>query len=319
MLLKKLHKDLGISFRPVIWALIGIALFFGFTLPVFMSLEGWALDEALYFGVVTITTVGYGDFTPTTNSTRLITGFYVLLGAVLIWTTISYSIASISRQLRMSAKKHTGSQVERGIFDRSVYWRRFLEGLAYFGLFVLMGTVFSTFTIAKTRRQALELQGAAEHTIGNDWATGLYFTLITLTTVGYGEITPKSLPERAFMMIMMLLGIPLFASLLTRFTELIFSGETIQLRTLVTKLTREKFDRIEALGAHLKNEGGRANQISEYQFMAYLLVANRVLNPEDVQVIMAPFYEHDKTKKGYLDATDIEDDPETRRLVRGIP
>jgi voltage-gated potassium channel len=42
--------------------------------------EDWTFFEALYFSIVTLTTVGYGDFSPTTTGTQIFTIFYILTG-----------------------------------------------------------------------------------------------------------------------------------------------------------------------------------------------------------------------------------------------
>lgn len=42
--------------------------------------EGWTLLEALYFSVITLATVGYGDFYPHTGAGRVFTILYVLIG-----------------------------------------------------------------------------------------------------------------------------------------------------------------------------------------------------------------------------------------------
>lgn len=44
----------------------------------FSFLEGWNLVDSLYFVAVTATTVGYGDLTPTTSLSKIITVFYAL-------------------------------------------------------------------------------------------------------------------------------------------------------------------------------------------------------------------------------------------------
>ena len=56
--------------------LIGAALFHW--------LEGWSWLDAVYFVVITLTTIGYGDFAPTKPVTKIITIFYGLNGIVLI-------------------------------------------------------------------------------------------------------------------------------------------------------------------------------------------------------------------------------------------
>jgi voltage-gated potassium channel len=47
-------------------------------------LEGWSLLDSLYFSVVTVATVGYGDYTPTTDAAKLFTIAYILAGVGII-------------------------------------------------------------------------------------------------------------------------------------------------------------------------------------------------------------------------------------------
>lgn len=63
------------------WLLIGTVLF--------QSLEDWTWIQAFYFSTVSLTTVGYGDLHPTTDLSRLITSFYILLGVVSVVSAIS--------------------------------------------------------------------------------------------------------------------------------------------------------------------------------------------------------------------------------------
>ena len=42
--------------------------------------EDWSLIQSLYFSVVTLTTVGDGDLTPTSDYTRLFTIIYIFIG-----------------------------------------------------------------------------------------------------------------------------------------------------------------------------------------------------------------------------------------------
>jgi hypothetical protein len=49
-------------------------------------LEGWSYLDALYFCVISLATVGYGDFTPTTPWGKLFTIFYVINGIGILLT-----------------------------------------------------------------------------------------------------------------------------------------------------------------------------------------------------------------------------------------
>jgi voltage-gated potassium channel len=67
--------------RPVlIWA--GSTLLWG--MLVYHWLEGWSYLDALYFCVVSLGTVGYGDLTPTTPLAKAFTIIYLINGIVIL-------------------------------------------------------------------------------------------------------------------------------------------------------------------------------------------------------------------------------------------
>ena len=46
----------------------------------YMLLEGWSAIDALYFSVVALATVGFGDLVPTTDIGKVFTTAYILFG-----------------------------------------------------------------------------------------------------------------------------------------------------------------------------------------------------------------------------------------------
>jgi voltage-gated potassium channel len=46
----------------------------------YTNVEHWSVVNAIYFCVVTLGTVGYGDITPTTDVGKLFTVFYIIFG-----------------------------------------------------------------------------------------------------------------------------------------------------------------------------------------------------------------------------------------------
>lgn len=52
-------------------------------------LEDWSWVDALYFSVVAITTVGFGDVTPSADGSKLFTIVYILAGISLVTTYLN--------------------------------------------------------------------------------------------------------------------------------------------------------------------------------------------------------------------------------------
>lgn len=51
--------------------------------------EHWPVPESLYFSVITLTTVGYGDMYPTSLLSKMFTMLYVLIGVGLVFHIVT--------------------------------------------------------------------------------------------------------------------------------------------------------------------------------------------------------------------------------------
>ena len=51
---------------------------------VYRLVEDWSWVDSFYFSAITLTTVGYGDLSPTTTVSKLFTVFYIFIGISLI-------------------------------------------------------------------------------------------------------------------------------------------------------------------------------------------------------------------------------------------
>jgi hypothetical protein len=63
--------------------------------------EDWTIIEALYCCVVTLTTVGYGDLSPTTAGTQIFTIVYILTGfgvLVALLTSVAEQYLNMKRE-----------------------------------------------------------------------------------------------------------------------------------------------------------------------------------------------------------------------------
>ncbi|MCP4138765.1 MAG: two pore domain potassium channel family protein [Chloroflexi bacterium] len=61
-----------------------VAGFLGLGTWFYARVEGWGVLDSLYFSVITLTTVGYGDFSPQTPAGKIFTIIYIMVGLGLI-------------------------------------------------------------------------------------------------------------------------------------------------------------------------------------------------------------------------------------------
>jgi len=70
----------------------------------FHQVEGWRPLDALYFCVISLTTVGYGDLTPQTDAGKVMAIVYILLGLGVIMalaTTVAQAVMDQAKDNRL--------------------------------------------------------------------------------------------------------------------------------------------------------------------------------------------------------------------------
>jgi hypothetical protein len=75
----------------------------------YSNVEGWSVLDALYFSVITLATVGYGDLVPHTAAGKIFTMMYLMLGIGLI-------VAFADRLVR-SSPRHRPTEQDASLRD----------------------------------------------------------------------------------------------------------------------------------------------------------------------------------------------------------
>ena len=76
----------------------GLVLFIFIPSLLFVRLQGWTYFESVYYCIVTLTTVGFGDLVPSQNrNSRQLQGFYRVCASGWIWFGLAFVALVISR------------------------------------------------------------------------------------------------------------------------------------------------------------------------------------------------------------------------------
>jgi voltage-gated potassium channel Kch len=84
----------------------------------YASVEGWSLIDSLYFSVVTLATVGYGDLAPQTTAGKLFTIIYIFIG-IGLFVAVAQNLASGLGEARKASKERRRRRKESKASARS--------------------------------------------------------------------------------------------------------------------------------------------------------------------------------------------------------
>ena len=160
--------------------------------------------DSIYFAVVTFTTIGYGDVVPANYTERAFTIVYALSGVACLGIAIGILGTNVveaqekavnktkelakTRVMTFFAPPHVQQDLEQAMGEK-------LQAEAEHGSVSRMRQLMQTFVLVLVILAAFAACVANDPGIDNDKydiVDALYFAIITATTVGYGDFSPKS-------------------------------------------------------------------------------------------------------------------------------
>jgi len=85
------------EFRGLVYVLL---FFIALGTTFFHLAEGWTLVDSFYFTVTTLTTVGYGDLSPTTDLSKLFAAFFIIFGVAMLFGFIHKIVEHTTKRER---------------------------------------------------------------------------------------------------------------------------------------------------------------------------------------------------------------------------
>lgn len=274
-------------------------------------LEGWPALTSLYVIMQIVTTIGYGDVTVTNQSGKLFCCWYVVGTILILGALLTEAAAKLMRmneeffriQLRRLERRMCSSvDTEEEAAQRFGQTNEALVSFVLFATLAIVGALFfrlyehCSCSYGVTLIEGCEEGPRCMATGGavNTWTDAVYTSLITLTTVGFGDHSPKTVLGRSLSIVWMLLGVVATANFASAAGQLIFTHRR-HYRCL-KHLSKDVFEAIDT-----DHDG----KLTRHEFRHYALIKYELCSQQDLDDIDRIFDTLDRRKAGEVSLEDI--------------
>ncbi|CAH8384393.1 unnamed protein product [Eruca vesicaria subsp. sativa] len=249
--------------------------------------------DGLYFCIVTMCTIGYGDITPNSVVTKLFSIMFVLVGFgfidILLSGMVSYVLDLQESYMLDSAKRRDEPDKRK----RRSYIIDVKKGRMRIRLKVglALGVVVLCIAVGVGIMHFIE---------GIDWLDSFYLSVMSVTTVGYGDRAFKTLPGRLFAAVWLLVSTLAVARAFLYLAEARVDKRN---RERAKKVLCEAMSVSQFFAADIDNNGC----VSKAEYVIYKLKEMEKITDKDITPISRQFDKLDRCSNGKITLVDLLD------------
>eukprot|EP00939_MAST-03C_sp_MAST-3C-sp1_P000818 g818.t1 len=255
--------------------------------------ERWQFLDALYFTVVTLTTVGYGDDDPNTTGGKLFVAVYVIVGLVVVFNFLN----SIMQGLWDSHEQFVVGLLEGSEEDEEDEEDE--EG-AKKGPKEIEPPTMSVFIVACTLFLFLFVLGIVVGMAIEGWGflDAFYFVCISATTVGFGDLHPTKDEMKIFCVFWLLFLTLGLGNVISEYQtyEMAKRNYATRKNILNKRWTRRDFKSFDR---------DRDGAVGELEFIIETLLQMELVKQNEIEAISNQFRRRDVDGSGTITIDDI--------------
>lgn len=252
--------------------------------------EPWTVTDSLYFTLVTISTVGYGDFAPTTVEGQVFTVLFCFVGIIFIFSELADLVGGAMHPLYSAAQRKMDSMFPPKTID--------LQGDGTADIIIPRSApIFYASRLAAPISVVVVLQVVSAFVFQSlvpEWTLwqAFYHCLITATTVGYGDMFISTEDGRLFACAHLMLSVCLLAALISEVGKVQATRAGMVERV---ERVRKQLDRDLILSLD-KDQNG----LDKFEFVTGMLVKLELVPEEEVTSFVELFEFLDADGSGQL-------------------
>jgi potassium channel subfamily K, other eukaryote len=166
-------------------AIVSVILYISIGVFMYMTnIEGFKgkstfkLVDALYFTIIRLCTIGYGDIVPCTNFTKVFTCLFLLVGVRFIDIMLNGLLTNVLDKQRTVLLSTTNDNKLNRVFDTYMIDAKGKRSRGRTKVILALAVVAGSISVCTIIVHEVE---------GLNWINSFYLSVISVTTVGYGD------------------------------------------------------------------------------------------------------------------------------------